>query len=140
MAALASWTQKSSAGAASDSYERRRTDTTMDQGGGGKGGLVHLNIAGGSVTDATMEKLAVSCASSLKELNLSFCASVSDKGLGYLVSKVGRQFRKITVWGCAQITEEFVDGHDRVDEIGGVGSSLEIEGVWMKKAGNRSIR
>lgn len=59
---------------------------------------------------------------------------MSDKGLGYLVSKVGRQLSKIHVWGCAQITDDFLDGHDRTD------GGLEIVGVWMKKFGGRSLR
>ena len=98
-------------------------------------GLVHVNVSGSSVTDKSMEMLAATCKSSLEELDIGFCAGVSDKGLGYLVSKVGRQLSKIHVWGCAQITEDFLDGHDRLDEGG-----LEIVGVWMKKGGGRSLR
>jgi DNA repair protein RAD7 len=98
-------------------------------------GLVHVNIAGSSVTDKSMEMLAVCCKSSLEELDVSSCTSISDKGLGYLVSKLGGQFSKIHVWGMAQLTEEFLDGHDRVEEGG-----LEICGVWMKKSGGRSVR
>ena len=98
-------------------------------------GLVHVNIAGSSVTDKSMEMLAVCCKSSLVELDVSSCTSVSDKGLGYLVSKLGGQFSKIHVWGMAQLTEEFLDGHDRVEEGG-----LEICGIWMKKSGGRSVR
>ena len=98
-------------------------------------GLVHVNVSGASITDKSMEMLAATCKSSLEELDIGFCAGVSDKGLGYLVSKVGRQLSKIHVWGCAQITEDFLDGHDRVDEGG-----LEIVGVWMKKSGGRSLR
>ncbi|KAL7431208.1 hypothetical protein ACHAXM_002561 [Skeletonema potamos] len=98
-------------------------------------GLVHVNVSGACLSDKSMEMLAATCKSSLEELDIGFCAGVSDKGLGYLVSKVGRQLSKIHVWGCAQITEEFLDGHDRVDEGG-----LEIVGVWMKKSGGRSLR
>ncbi|KAL7509539.1 hypothetical protein ACHAXN_009549 [Cyclotella atomus] len=98
-------------------------------------GLVHVNIAGSSVTDKSMEMLAVCCKSSLEELDVSSCTSISDKGLGYLVSKLGCQFSKIHVWGMAQLTEEFLDGHDRVEEGG-----LEICGIWMKKSGVGSVR
>lgn len=98
-------------------------------------GLVHVNIAGSSVTDKSMEMLAVCCKSSLEELDVSSCTSVTDKGLGYLVSKLSGQFSKIHVWGMAQLTEEFLDGHDRVEEGG-----LEICGIWMKKAGGRSVK
>lgn len=98
-------------------------------------GLIHVNISGSSVTDKSMEMLAATCRTSLEELDISFCANVSDKGLGYLVSKLGMQFSKVSVWGLAQLTEEFLDGHDRVHEGG-----LEVVGVWMKKAGGRSLR
>ena len=98
-------------------------------------GLVHVNISGSSISDKSMEMLAATCKSSLEELDIGFCAGVSDKGLGYMVSKVGRQLSKIHVWGCAQITEDFLDGHDRIEEGG-----LEIVGVWMKKSGGRSLR
>ena len=98
-------------------------------------GLVHVNVCGSSISDKSMEMLSATCKSSLEELDIGFCASVSDKGLGYLVSKVGRQLSKIHVWGCAQITEDFLDGHGRLDEGG-----LEIVGVWMKKGGGRSLR
>lgn len=100
-----------------------------------KKGLVHLSIAGSSVSDKTMENLAATCSSSLQELDVSFCVNVSDKGLGYLVSKVERQFTKLNIWGMAQITDDFLDGHDRLDEGG-----LEIVGAWMKKSGGRSLR
>lgn len=98
-------------------------------------GLVHVNIGGSCVTDKSMEMLAATCSSSLQELDVSFAVKVSDKGLGYLVQKVGRQFKKLHVWGLAQITEEFLDGHDRVEDGG-----LEIVGVWMKKSGGRALR
>lgn len=98
-------------------------------------GLVHVNVSGSSISDKTMEMLAATSKSSLEELDIGFCANVSDKGLGYLVSKVGRQLSKIHVWGCAQITEDFLDGHDRIEEGG-----LEVVGCWMKKSGGRSLR
>jgi len=82
-----------------------------------------------------MEKLAETCYSSLEELDLSFCPHVKDEGLGYLVSKLSHQFRKLHIWGCAQITENFLDGHDRAKS-----GDLEINGAWMKKSGSRSIR
>ena len=98
-------------------------------------GLVHVNIGGSSVTDKSMEMLAATCSSSLQELDVSFAVNVSDNGLGYLVQKVGRQFKKLHIWGLAQITEDFLDGHDRVEDGG-----LDIVGVWMKKSGGRSLR
>ena len=79
--------------------------------------------------------LAAMSSSSLQELDISFATNVTDKGLGYLTSKMGYQFKKVHIWGLAQITEEFLDGQDRVEEGG-----LEIVGVWMKKSGGRSVR
>ena len=92
------------------------------------GGLVSLDVSGGSVTDRNMENLASKCHHSLKELKINFCTNISDNGLGYLVSKVEHQFNRLELWGCAQITEKFLDGHSRVEEGG-----LEILGVWMAK-------
>lgn len=96
------------------------------------GGFVYLGIDGSSCTDRTMEKLAATSATTLKELDISFCGHISDKGLGYLVSKASQQLSKIQIWGCAQITDEFLDGHSRVDD-----SSLQVIGAWMKQ--NRSF-
>ena len=95
-------------------------------------GLVHINISGASITDKSLEVLASTCPSSLRELDVSFCTAISDKGLGYLVSKVGDQFTKVHVWGLAQLSDEFYDGHSS--------KSLEIMGVWMKASGGRSLR
>jgi len=133
LAAKAASFKRSSTYAASE--DNPNPEHLVSEVSSAKKGLVHVNIIGSSVSDKAMETLAATCSSSLEELDISFCTNVSDKGLGYLVSKVGCQFAKIHVWGLAQITEEFLDGHDRVEEGG-----LEIVGVWMKKSGGRSIR
>jgi len=99
------------------------------------GGLTFLNISGSSVTDKSMEILTTTCSSSLKELDVNFCPFVSNQGLGYLVSRVEDQFTKLRVWGNAQITDEFLDCHDRIESGG-----LEIIGAWMKQSGKRSLR
>ena len=100
------------------------------------GGLVQLDLHGSTlVTDATMEHLAATSAYTLRELNVSYCPLITDKGLGYLVDQCGRQLSKITLWGCAQLTDEFYDGHARTND-----PSLEIVGAWMKKSGSRSLR
>eukprot|EP00978_Attheya_sp_CCMP212_P025744 scaffold83358_cov56-Attheya_sp.AAC.2 len=108
---------------------------TVSMGVSTMGGLVFVNISGSAVTDTGMESLAATSFSSLLELDVSFCSQISDKGLGYLVSKVHDGFSKLHVWGCAQLTDEFHDGHSRVDERG-----LEIVGVWMKNGTVRSVR
>jgi hypothetical protein len=73
--------------------------------------------------------LAATCGSSLQELDVSFCGSVTDKGLGYLSSKA-HHLKKVHIWGLAQLTDEFLDGHDL--------EGLELVGVWMKRSGWRS--
>ena len=100
------------------------------------GGFVHLNISGAIVSDECMEVLASTCSTSLEELNVSFCNQISDKGLGYLVEKVNDQFNKLHIWGCAQLTDEFLDGHARVESD----YPLDIVGAWMKKSGGASMR
>mmetsp|Transcript_37128 Transcript_37128/g.68767 ORF Transcript_37128/g.68767 Transcript_37128/m.68767 type:complete len:635 (-) Transcript_37128:532-2436(-) len=134
LAAKAASFKRSSTYAANEE-DNPNPETLVSDVSGARKGLVHISIIGTSVSDKSMETLAATCSSSLEELDISFCVNVSDKGLGYLVSKLGCQFTKLHVWGLAQLTEEFLDGHDRVEE--GV---LEIVGVWMKKSGGRSLR
>uniref|UniRef100_A0A7S3Q289 Uncharacterized protein n=2 Tax=Chaetoceros debilis TaxID=122233 RepID=A0A7S3Q289_9STRA len=90
------------------------------------GGLVSLDVSNSSVTDKVMENLASTCSSSLKLLKVNFCPNISDNGLGYLVSKCGTQFSSVEIWGCAQISDIFLDGNH------GAGRRFEIEGAWMK--------
>jgi len=99
------------------------------------GGLIDVNLSGSCVTDKSMETLASMCSGSLRELDVSFCAFVSNKGLGFLVSELGNQLAKLHIWGNAQISDEFLDGHGRVDDGG-----LEIIGAWMKRSGKCSVR
>ena len=99
------------------------------------GGLVHVNVNGSSCTDTSMERLAATSAMSLKELDVSFCCQVTDRGLGYLVSKAGSQLSKIRIWGCAQITDAFLDGHARINDSG-----LHVVGAWIKKGNTVSAR
>ena len=99
-------------------------------------GLVQVDVQGSTlVTDQMLEQLVETSANTLESINVSYCPLISNKGLGYLVSKVGNQLRKIEVWGCAQLTDEFFDGHDRVQD-----GKLEIIGAWMKKSGTRCLR
>ena len=100
------------------------------------GGLAQLDIQGSTlVTDMMLEQLVETSANTLTDLNVSYCPLISDGGLGYLVSKTGQQLAKIEVWGCAQLTDEFFDGHCRAND-----RSLEIVGAWMRKSGTRSLR
>ena len=90
-------------------------------------GLVTANFAGGGskVGDRGMEALVGRCCLSLVELDVSFCHKVSDKGLGYLCEKSER-LKKLEIWGCAQISDDFLEGHGR--------EGLRVEGVWMRGA------
>lgn len=100
------------------------------------GGLVRVDWQGCRViSDATLEHLVATSASTLQEINVSFCPAVTDKGMGYLVDKCGCQLSKIQIWGCAQITDEFLDGHHRVND-----PELSVVGAWMKKSTTRTIR
>lgn len=93
-------------------------------------GLVYLGIHGSlGCTNDSMESLAATAAHSIRELDVGFVPHITNQGLGYLVSKASHQLTKIHIWGCAQITEEFLDGHARCDD-----PTLEIIGAWMKKA------
>jgi hypothetical protein len=100
------------------------------------GGLVQLDIQGSTmVTDSMLEQLVETSANTLEDLNISYCPLISDNGLGYLLAKAGQQLKNIQVWGCAQLTDDFFDGHDRVND-----RTLQIEGAWMKKSGTSSLR
>lgn len=92
--------------------------------------LVQLDMQGSTVvTDTAMEHLAKSSAYSLEGLNVSYCSAITDQGLGYLVDACGSQLSKIQVWGNAQLSDVFLDGHKRAND-----PSLEIVGAWMKKS------
>jgi hypothetical protein len=111
------------------------------------GGLVRLELQGSAITDNTLEQIAATSAKTLEYFNVSFCPHISNQGLGYLVDQVGTQLDQVQIWGCAQITEEFWNGHRRVVGGGGSGGNnvgmvvpLKITGAWMKKSGISSIR
>lgn len=114
------------------------------------GGMVRVELQGAAVTDSTLEQLAATSANTLEHLNVSFCPHVSNKGLGYLVDTVHHQLEGVQIWGCAQITEEFWNGHSRAVVVegnkarsssdGAVFVPLQITGAWMKKSGISSIR
>ena len=107
-------------------YNNYKTSNTI--------GLTYLNMSNTtSITDTTMENLSHTCPTTLQEINLSFCPKVTDKGLGYLVSKIGNQLNKLSIWGCAQLTDAFLDGHDRVLKRGDDDDGLDIVGSWMKR-------
>ena len=113
------------------------------------GGMVKVELQGAAITDNTLEQLAATSANTIEHLDVSFCPRISDKGLGYLVDSVGNQLENVQIWGCAQITEEFWNGHARVFEGGRMSITnsdvapvvpLQITGAWMKRSGIASIR
>jgi hypothetical protein len=107
----------------------------MSQYRSSTGGLISVNIKGSSCTDITMETLATTSASTLKELNVSFSPGITNQGLGYLVSQAGFQLTKIQIWGCAQISDEFLDGHHRTND-----PKFQVIGAWIKKGNLMSTR
>lgn len=92
------------------------------------GGLASLDVSGSSVKDKNIEELCEMCSTTLTELKVNFCPELSDSALGYLVSKCGNQLASIDIWGNAQISDAFLDGHDRI------GKGLSVEGAWMKQS------
>ena len=99
-------------------------------------GLAHLNIQGSSlVTDNSLEVLVATCGQTMAELSVSFCTQLTDQGLGYFVDKCGMQLKTLEVWGLAQLSEVFFDGHKRVKD-----PSLRIVGAWMKANSVFAIR
>jgi hypothetical protein len=83
-----------------------------------------------------MEQLVATSASTLEELNVSFCHQLTNQGLGYLVDNCGRQLTSVQIWGNAQITDEFLDVNERVNDP----DLLIIVGGWIKKETSRTIR
>lgn len=94
-------------------------------------GLAHLNLsgAGKAVSDKSMENIVKYCSNSLRILDVSYCPNITNKGLGYLVTEVGDQLEKLSIWGMAQLSDEFHDGHRRARD-----NRLEVIGSWMKKS------
>lgn len=60
--------------------------------------------------------LARYCSSSLESLDLSFCRSATDDGLGHLVDACA-DIRSLRLWGCMQVTDRFLRGHRKEDLI-----------------------
>jgi hypothetical protein len=106
---------------------KRQDDGDITNNLSSAGGLTYLNIQGSTCTDTTMENLVATSGTTLRELDMSFSPLITGKGLGYLVSKCETQLTKIRIWGCAQVTDDFLDGHGRTDDC-----NLQVVGAWIK--------
>lgn len=86
-----------------------------------------LNIQGSSVvSDEGLEYLTNRSRYSLEKLNVSYCVKLTDQGLGYLVDCCSG-LQRLEIWGSAQLTSAFLDGHSRAND-----ASLKIVGTWIK--------
>jgi hypothetical protein len=111
-----------------------RSDEKKSASGGG--GIARLNVKGAKLlTDASLESLVTFGRHSLEELNVSYCTSLTDQGMGYLVDQCAAQLREIELWGLAQLTDAFLEGNRRTND-----PTLAITGVWMKKSASRTIQ
>ena len=73
--------------------------------------ISHLSVNNvPALGDVTMAALRDHCSSELIELDISFCRGVTDAGIGSLVDACAK-LRKISLWGCSQLTAQFFDGH-----------------------------
>ncbi|CAL5228114.1 g11190 [Coccomyxa viridis] len=90
------------------------------------GSLRSLNVSGiSAVGPGLMKALADSCSDSLEELNVSWCRGVPEPWLGVLADAC-TSLRKLTVFGCSQVSEKFLNGHS--NEL------LEVVGVSIQKS------
>jgi len=91
-------------------------------------GLISVSLRNCGMTDRSLEYIAARCSKSLTVLDVSYSHEITNRGLGYLCKTVGEQFKKLSIWGCGQVTWEFwastaAEGKGRI----------EIDGIWMKK-------
>jgi DNA repair protein RAD7 len=81
-------------------------------GCGRNSGLKKLAVNGLAITDASLVALA-RCATAqqnLASLDVSFVRTITDGGLGFLADNCC-ELRTLTCWGCTQITDVFLKGH-----------------------------
>ena len=65
------------------------------------------------------ERAVGAAGDALEALDLSWCRGVSDQPLGALVDRCAA-LRKLTIWGCSQLTPLFFNGHknDALEVVG----------------------
>ncbi len=68
----------------------------------------------------------------LEELDVSWCRNVPLEALGMLADNCVA-LKKLHIWGCSQITEQFLYGHSN-DALEILGGKLDITGPEAAKA------
>ncbi|KAG1708924.1 hypothetical protein DVH05_022556 [Phytophthora capsici] len=67
-------------------------------------------------TDAAVMALLEQCATSLKNLDISFNRNITEDALGLLADGTDN-FRSLVLWGCTQVTARFLTCHSKDDLI-----------------------
>ena len=69
--------------------------------------------------DGAIKALVDRRCDALESLDVSWCRGVSDQPLGALVDRCAA-LRKLTIWGCSQLTPLFFNGHknDALEVVG----------------------
>jgi DNA repair protein RAD7 len=62
------------------------------------------------VSGRLLLEMAACCATSLTELDMSFCRSVQPEAFGFLLDKC-KHLSEVRVFGCSQLTQACVHGH-----------------------------
>ncbi|GAB4823302.1 hypothetical protein N2152v2_010348 [Parachlorella kessleri] len=76
------------------------------------------------VEGPALAALALYCKDTLQELDVSWCRKLSNEALGHLVDSC-RSLRRLSVWGCSQLTDTFLLGHsNEALEVVGMGEQL----------------
>ena len=72
-----------------------------------------------AVDDATIDTLATVTARNLTHLDVSWCLEFSEDALGLLTDKC-RRLKRLSVWGCRQVTHRLINGHgnDALEIVG----------------------
>jgi hypothetical protein len=110
--------------------------TTTSAGSGGGSGLIRLNVQGArQLTDTSLEYVVKYSPSTIEDINVSYCTGLTDQGMGYLMDQCGIQLRHVELYGLAQLTDTFLEGHQRSTD-----PTLVLTGIWMKKSSSRTIQ
>ncbi|DBB02954.1 hypothetical protein WJX77_009284 [Trebouxia sp. C0004] len=81
---------------------------------------------------STIKALATATRDRLEELDISWCRNVPSEALGMLADNCVA-LKKLHLWGCSQITEDFLYGHSN-DALQILGGKLDTTGPDAAKA------